>query len=205
MVNISKKRLAGSKNYYSFNTAKRPRIGSSSTPLNRSVTADKKRDSGTQTVSLDLSNRLLDIHKGVGMNDVADLFAILIDLLPAFSAIQKRVLSVVIYCLLRLVNIHYERIRQILIDLRLADISTCHMWAMTVIEHRDPTIILRDGQRDRKYISFYDRYPELEQLVKMHVLEGVKDKTSSFDCLQLAKFVDETFRELYAEDLMLQD
>lgn len=193
MPNISKKQQAGYKNFYSQKSGKRARAGSSNNSMNQSRQEASTVDVGNQTDFDCPSNRLTSLQKNFNILDVANIFVILIDKIPSYSAVHKRVLSVAIYLLLRLVGIQFESVRQI----GCCDIKTCHSWVLKFEEERDFIVILEEGRGRHLRSSFYDNYPELEQIVKLHVLEGVKRKNSSFDCVQLAKYVNEQFRELY--------
>lgn len=202
----SKKKIAGFRNYHSQRPGKRPREGSSTSNHNSSVFLDQRSvDVGCQTEFLGPGERLSSVHKNFTMKEAADLIAIFVDMNPGYSSIHRRVLSVFVYLLLRLFNIQYEQVRVCLQELGLSDVSRCHVWPETIAEEKDSTVVLKDKRGQRQYNNFYDSYPELEEIVKLFVLDGLKQKNCSFDCGQLAKFVDKEFRSIYATDVKLQN
>ena len=86
-------------------------------------------------------------------------------------------------------------------DFNLLNIQTCHEWALTIIDDDDLVVILRDKRGSYRHISFYEHFPELENIVKAFVLENVSKKECSFDVKILAQFVDQKFKELYGHYL----
>ena len=68
-----------------------------------------------------------------------------------------------IYLLLRLISINFEKCTDILRTLGLLNIK--HSWILIIIDEDDICVILRD-KRGYKRITFYDNFPELEQAAK---------------------------------------
>jgi len=161
----------------------------------------QKQNKSVQTEPNELYNQINSVNKYLDFDNLADLFSILIDLCGQFNSIKLRVLSVTIYVLLRILNVPFSKCRLILDKLNLLTIQQCHEWALTIIDEDDLCVILRDRRVNHKQISFYDCCPELEAEAKSFALANASKKTGNFTVEQLAKFINQRFREIYANIL----
>ncbi|CAF1597815.1 unnamed protein product [Adineta ricciae] len=76
--------------------------------------------------------------------------------------------------------------------------KTCNKWSTDIIE-QDLEEFLQDNRGGKDEESFYDTYPELENLAKLYALNGCKRKSASFTCSELASYVDDEYYKLTGE------
>jgi len=89
----------------------------------------------------------------------------------SFNSSQRfRILSIIIYILMRMHEISFANCRFILASLNLLSISKCHGWVSTIIDENDVSVILRDRRGEFKYITFYDNFPGLELDAKAYAM-----------------------------------
>lgn len=160
------------------------------------------KDAETQTInsSNNLSKSILtEFHVSIDFQTVLDLINIMIDLVPNYNAIHRRLISLIIYFILRLTNCTYEICESILIQLNLMSIRSCTTWVHISVDEGDICVVLRDKRGSYKRIDFYDLFPELEKEAKTFALEGASSKHSGFDVKKLSEFVNKRFRELYEQ------
>jgi hypothetical protein len=136
------------------------------------------------------------------MDNIRDLICILVDFIPQFGAVHCRILSTIIYLLLRNLEMPYEKCRDMLKVLGLLSIQIVHSWVLTIIDEDDICIILRDGRKGHKNNKFYDEYPEIEMKAKAYAIDRASKKKSNFDTKDLANFVDCLFKETYPDLLV---
>ena len=148
-----------------------------------------------------INARYTEIHQKFNFENIRDLICILIDLIPNYGAIHHRIISVIIYLMLRLLLFRFEECRDILSTLELMDISTCHSWANTIKDEDDICVILRDGRKGPKRNFFYDEFPDIEEKAKAYAKEKGSTKKCNFTVHELAIYVDKIFRETYNETL----
>ena len=103
-----------------------------------------------------------EIKKSFNFDNIRDLICVLFDSIENFNSKHRRILSVLIYLLLRLVSIQFHLCRDILDQLGLLNIKQCHSWLLTIIDEDDICVILRDNRGNHKRIKFYDNFPDLE-------------------------------------------
>ena len=94
------------------------------------------RGFGTQTTEWAKSNIVTEVHQ-FNLGDVRLIICMLIDFIPNFNAIHRRVLSLAIYVLLRLVNVSYSSCTAILDKLDLLHVSNCNLWVTTMSDEGD--------------------------------------------------------------------
>ena len=135
----------------------------------------------------------------LNFNNVADMLDILVDSCKEWNSTNNRILSVLIYLIVRLCGVKFEETRIILTQLNLLTIQTCHEWVLTVIEEDDLCCLLKDDRGKYKRDTFYDIYPELEIDAKAFALHNGCKKECRFVVKDLAYFVDERFYELYGD------
>ncbi|CAF1533004.1 unnamed protein product [Adineta ricciae] len=76
--------------------------------------------------------------------------------------------------------------------------NTCSRWGTDIIE-QDLEEFLQDNRGGKHEESFYDTYPELENLAKLYALNGCKRKLASFTCSELDSGVDDEYYKLTGE------
>lgn len=158
-----------------------------------------KKDASTQTSEFGNGSRLGIISKYFTFDSVANLISILMDGFSEFNSISMRVMSVIVYLLLRMSSISFESSRDYLLKLRLLSIQQCHLWVNTIVDEDDLCVILRDNRGTYKRITFYEEFPELLEEAKSFALsEGCK-KECTFNAQTLSVFIDKRFRELFPE------
>lgn len=156
-------------------------------------------DKSTNTVSYDGKTRLSEIQKHFNLKNVSDLLCIFIDLFPNFTSIHMRTLSVFIFALLRILDIPYDRCKDVLNVLNLLSAQSCGEWILTMIDEDDLTSILRDKRGNHKKVGFYELFPDFEIEVKAYAIKRATEKKCDFDSKDLAKYVDNRFREIIKE------
>ena len=127
------------------------------------------------------------------------LICILADFFPSFNAIHLRVLSMIVYVTLRLANISYERVGEILKELNLNGVSNFSYCTNEFIANYDVYVVMRDRRGSYKRETFYDIFPNLENEARKFAMIGCSKKESSFSVQSLVEFVDRRVRELYNE------
>jgi hypothetical protein len=156
---------------------------------------------GSQTDEKGIDYRYSEIHENFSFQNIRDLICVLIDLIPNFGAIHYRVLSTIVYLMLRLFYFPWEKCKNTLKNLDLMGINQCHLWAKTIMDEDDICVILRDGRKGHKNNAFYEEYPDIESRAKAFAIEKASSKKASFCIQDLADFIDKTFREEYGQVL----
>ncbi|CAF0848158.1 unnamed protein product [Brachionus calyciflorus] len=80
------------------------------------------RDASTQTSDIGTSNRLTIVMKKFDWNNIADLSSLLKDSIGSWNSINRK-LSLIIYLILRILNVNFESTREILSNFRLIGIQ----------------------------------------------------------------------------------
>ena len=124
------------------------------------------------------------------------LICILADFFPSFNVIHLRVLSMIVYVTLRLANISYERVGEILKELNLNGVSNCCYWTNEIIENNDVYVVMRDRRGRYKREMFYDLFANLENEASEYARIGCTKKESSCSIQLLVEFVERSVREL---------
>ena len=158
----------------------------------------KYLDVECQTDETGIDFRFSEIHQKLNFGRIRDLIYILFDLIPNFGAIHYRLVSVIIYLILRLLYLPWRKCQDILKSLDLLDIQKCHMWTNTMIDEDDLFVILRDGRKGHKKHSFYDEFPDIEAKAKAFSMDRGSSKKCDFSVNELAVFVDKIFRDFYS-------
>jgi len=92
---------------------------------------------GSQTDEKGIDYRFSEIHENFSFQNIRDLICVLIDLIPNFGAIHYRVLSTIVYLMLRLFYFPWEKCKNTLKCLDLMSINQCHLWAKTILDEDD--------------------------------------------------------------------
>lgn len=138
------------------------------------------KEASTQTDQFFTSNYAITTIDHFNFSKVRDLISIFIDSIGGYSSKHKRILSIIIYLILRLVKVSFERTRTILNDIELMAIQKCHSWVLTIFDEADPCVVLRDKRGSHKHISFFERFPELEKVAKAFALSKACQNNCSF-------------------------
>lgn len=102
-------------------------------------------------------------------------------------------------------NVRYVEKREILQILNLLTIQRCDSWIKTLREEEDLTCITRDLRGNYKRNLFYELYPDLEHEAKAFAIEQLSQKKCGFKVKDIAKFVNDRFKELYGSSLANDD
>ena len=132
-------------------------------------------------------------------DNVSTLIDLFIDTLGEWSTLNNRILSIIVYLIIRLCGIKFQSTREILEKLNLMSINHCQSWLNSAFEEDDMTVVLKDERGNYKRIDFYETYPELEKEAKLFALEHATQKKCTFTVNELAKFINKRFFELYGD------
>ena len=72
--------------------------------------------------------------------------------------------------------------------------ETCNRWSEVFIQG-DLDEFFEDNRGGKHGLSFFDIYPELENMAKLYALESCKGKSASFNVLELAQYLDKQYYE----------
>ena len=154
-------------------------------------------DQSTQTFDIGSSPILSSSHGYFNSEHISYLISILADSIPNYNAVQRRIVSVIIFQIFRLLKVPYNECETLLNDFNLLTIRSCSKWSNTISDEGDDLVILRDKRGSYKRILFYEEFPELEMEAKEFALEQASKTMCGFNCMELAKFINNRFRELY--------
>ena len=125
-----------------------------------------------------------------------------LDIANLFGALSEetsiRPLSVLVYLSLVYFGISWRDIDLFLKAIGGLAAETCNKWSTDIIE-QDLEEFLQDNRGGKHEESFYDTYPELENLAKLYALNGCKRKIASFTCSELASYIDDEYYKLTGE------
>ena len=76
--------------------------------------------------------------------------------------------------------------------------ETCNRWSEIFIQG-DLDEFFEDNRDGKHGLSFFDIYPELENMAKLYALESCKRKSASFNALDLAQYLDKQYYESAGE------
>jgi hypothetical protein len=103
----------------------------------------------------------------------------------------------IIYLLLSINKISYNKKEEILKTLNLLSIKQCGYWLNKINDEDDLCCISKDERGVYKRDCFYDLYPEIENEARLYALKQASLKKCSFTAYDLALYVDEKFKEFY--------
>ena len=132
-------------------------------------------DAETQTRHFGETNIITSTHMHINWRHAKILISIL-PFFSSFNAIHLRVLSMIVYVALRLANISYERVGEILKGLNLNGVSNCCFWTNEIIENDDVYVVMRDRRGSYKRETFYDFFPNLENEAREYAMIGCSKK-----------------------------
>lgn len=128
----------------------------------------------------------------INLFDIADLFEL------TKSQVSLRSLSVLIYLSLTYFGISWRKADLFLKQIGALTAETCNKWSEVFI-NGDLNDFLEDNRGGKRVQSFFDIFPELENLAKFYALEGCGRKSASFTSLELAQYLDKQYYELTGE------
>lgn len=128
----------------------------------------------------------------ISLFDIADLFEL------TKSQVSLRSLSVLIYLSLTYFGISWRKADLFLKQIGALTAETCNKWSEVFI-NGDLNDFLEDNRGGKRVQSFFDIFPELENLAKFYALEGCGRKSASFTSLELAQYLDKQYYELTGE------
>jgi hypothetical protein len=139
-----------------------------------------------------------DTMNSFSFENIKDIIDLLVDSCGEWSNTSYRILSIMIYLLMRVSGIKYEFTKYILQVLNLHCIYSCSSWVQRMVDEDDLAIISEDkrGKFDRT-VMFYELHPELELEAKNFALENIIKKEASFIARDLANFVNQRYYALY--------
>lgn len=118
-----------------------------------------------------------------------------------WNSISERVLSTLIYMILRNCSITWREIEKIFCLLDCLNIKHAHRWASTLAESHDASIILNDKRGGYRTNQLYIDYPELEMEAKNFAIQETKKRNCLFSVNELAKYLTKKYEELSGETL----
>jgi hypothetical protein len=154
-------------------------------------------NASTQTTNFGASNRLSDVCRYFSLSNVNDLICIFYDSISNMNSVHRRVLSLIVYLVLKLSDVCFTSCEHIFYSLSLLTIRSCNEWVSTIIDEDDVCVVLRDKRGTHKRSKFYDSFPELEGEAKAYALKRASEKKSNFDAHELSVFIDKRFREIH--------
>lgn len=140
----------------------------------------KRKHASTQTDDFNQTNYNTSIIYRFNLANLADLICIFFYSIPIVTAVHRRILSIIVYLLLRLFHIPFERCRIVLEHLDLVNAQTCHSWLATIVDENDICVVIRDQRGSHNHPSFYDTFRELEIEAKAYALKEACRKNCSF-------------------------
>ncbi|CAF2835325.1 unnamed protein product [Rotaria sp. Silwood2] len=155
-------------------------------------------DDSDEQISMNLSNlsendqQKFSLKDKINISDIGDLFEIV------KSQTSLRSLSVLIYLSLMYFGVSWRKADLFLKQIGSLSAETCNKWSEVFIEG-DLDDFLEDNRGSKRGQSFFDTFPELENMAKLYTLEGCTRKSASFTSLELAQYLNEQYYELTGE------
>ena len=109
--------------------------------------------------------------------------------------INDRVLSTVIYSLLRHFGVKYKTCLENLKELDLFSSSKVHVYSIK-LQNTEFDFLYSDGRSSNHTDGFYENFPELKHDALVFEISKCQEKSSSFSALDLSKFLNEKYTEL---------
>lgn len=148
-----------------------------------------------------ISNYDNKLKNEITIENISNLIEVLKDSCSKWSSLQDRILSVILYKLLKYLSFKWEFIAFILEQLNCLNIKYAHSWSKCIIQ--EGVVSILDDNRGGKNDSddFYEMYPEIKPLAYEFALKNACKKEASFTVKSLAIYVTEMFQELSGEKL----
>jgi hypothetical protein len=161
-------------------------------------TCARPNDDSYEEIRMNLSNLSendqpeLSLKDKINIADIGDLFELV------KSQTSLRSLSVLIYLSLTYFGVSWRKADLFLKQIGSLSAETCNKWSKVFIEG-DLDDFIEDNRGGKRGQSFFDIFPELENMAKLYALEGCKRKSASFTSLELAQYIDKQYYELTGE------
>jgi hypothetical protein len=123
------------------------------------------------------------------MNSIGDLFQVCI------NGCNLRTLSTLLYMILRHFNFTWRDTDIFLSDIGGMRCITTNKWAQLFI-NGDLDEIMQEGRGGQRGDSFFDVYPDIEADAKLFVADACSKKAATFKSIDLANFIDSSYRKL---------
>ena len=120
------------------------------------------------------------------LNDISILYSL------CAESVNNKYLSTLMYVSLRHLGHAWREVDSFLSAVGGMTSKTCHKHSMTFL-NSDIDEFCVDERGGKQSASFYDVYPELEELGRLFAVEGCSRKNSSFTVKELADFIDEQY------------
>jgi hypothetical protein len=160
-------------------------------------TEDQFESKSTQTafdVSNIASNYQTKIQASLNLDIISDLIEILKDSCLNWNSKQDRILSLIIYILLRHLKLKYNYIGSVLNLLNCMTVKYAHMWSEIIIEEGVISVLV-DNRGKFERSDFYEMYPDILTAAKLFSLQNASRKNATFTVSHLARFITEKFIE----------
>ncbi|CAF1519367.1 unnamed protein product [Rotaria sordida] len=108
---------------------------------------------------------------------------------------SQRSLSVLIYLALTYFGISWRTIDDFLQQIGGTTCRTAHKWAETFIDG-DLDEFNEECRGGKRFDSFFDIFPELENQMKLFAIQGCQRKDASFTSLEMAQYLDQQYYKL---------
>ena len=108
------------------------------------------------------------------------------------ESVNNKYLSTLMYVTLRHFGYSWRDVDFFLSNIGAMTAETCHRHSQTFL-NEDIDHFCVDGRGGKQATSFYDLYPELEELARVFAVEGCSRKESNFTVKELAEYIDEQY------------
>lgn len=132
----------------------------------------------------------------IDLDDIGDLFELV------KNNTSLRSLSTLIYLSITYFGVTWRKADLFLRQIGSLSAQSCNKWGDVFIEG-DLNNFLEDNRGGKQNSSFFDIYPELENMAKLFTLEACKRKSASFTALELAQYLDKQYYELTGKVSMI--
>ena len=114
------------------------------------------------------------------------------------ETVDNKYLSTLLYITLRHLGYSWRDVDSFLGTIGAMTAKTCHNHSKTFLSE-DIDHFCAEERGGKQRASFYDLYPELEELARVFSIEGCSRKESSFTAKELAEYIDEQYYILTGE------
>ena len=158
---------------------------------------DEKND---DHVSKEEPEQLYDSNDGKSFDFTAKEMIDNISVLFALCAesVNTKYLSTLMYLTLRHLDYSWRHVDSFLKNIGAMTAQTCHKYSQCFL-NEDIDQFCTHERGGKQCASFYDLYPELEELALVFAVEGCSRKDSSFTVKELAEHIDEQYFILTGE------
>lgn len=126
------------------------------------------------------------------LDDISALYSL------CAESVNNKYLSTLMYVTLRHLGCSWRDVDSFLSTVGAMTAETCHKHSQTFLT-KDIDDFCADGRGGKQIASFYDLYPELEELARLFTIEGCSRKDCSFTVKELADYIDDQYYILTEE------